>query len=277
MKYALHVFATANSIRIDELARIAEERGFESLWVPEHTHIPASMRTLSPAGTPVERHYSACLDPFVGLAAAAMATTKLKIGTGVSLVIQHDPIVLAKEIATLDLISNGRFIFGIGAGWNAEEMGNHGTEFKTRRQLLRERIQAMKEIWTKEKAEFHGKFVNFDPIWSEPKPVQKPYPPILMGGMAPAAMRAAINYCDGWIPIPGRHPDPLGAIAQFRAQAAAAGRENMPITLFWAPPDRAKLDQYEKAGVERAIFQLGPQTREELMPKIDQYTRLIGS
>ena len=204
MKYALSMFPTEYAIRIDDLARAAEERGFESLWVPEHTHIPVSRRTQFPGGTELPKEYSHTLDPFVALGAAAAVTTKLKLGTAICLVVERDPIVLAKEVASLDLLSGGRFLFGVGVGWNVEEMENHGTNPKTRRTLMRERIEAMKAIWTQEQAQYHGRFVNFDPIWSYPKPVQKPYPPILMGGQGTKALQGVVDYCDGWMPIPAR-------------------------------------------------------------------------
>src|SRR5712671_8027151 len=200
MKYGVFQFSTDYAIRIDDLAREAEARGFESLFVPEHTHIPASRKSPWPGGADLPREYWHTVDPFVGLAAAAAVTTTLRLGTGVCLVIERDPIITAKEISSLDLLSGGRFIFGVGAGWNVEEMSNHGTEFKSRRRLMRERIEAMKPIWTEEEPAYHGRFVNFDSIWCYPKPAQKPYPPIIMGGQAPAAMRAALAYCDGWMP-----------------------------------------------------------------------------
>jgi len=278
MKYAVVIFPTGYSIGIAELARAAEERGFESLWVPEHTHIPASRRTPFPGGTELPRYYWSALDPFVGLATAAAVTTKLKLATGICLVVERDPIVLAKEVATLDTLSGGRFIFGVGAGWNVEEMENHGTPFKQRRRIMRERIEAMKAIWTQQAAEYHGQFVNFDPIWAEPKPVQKPHPPILMGGQAPAALRAAIQYCDGWMPIPARtEGDAVEAVAQFRRQAEAAGRDpkTLSVTFFFAQPDRRQLERYEQAGIERAIFSLPSEGRETVLPLLDQYAQHI--
>ena len=197
MHYGVFIFPTDYSIRIDELARAAEERGFESLFVTEHTHIPTSRRSPFAGGGPLPKEYAHTLDPFIGLTAAAAVTQRLKLGTGICLVVEHDPIVLAKTIASLDLLSNGRFLFGIGAGWNAEEMEHHGTVFKTRFRLLRERILAMREIWTKEAAEFHGEFVNFDPIWSYPKPVQKPHPPVLLGGESGHTLQRIVDFCDG--------------------------------------------------------------------------------
>ena len=185
MKFGAMMFSTDYSIRPDDLARLLENRGFESMWVPEHTHIPASRSSAFPGGGDLPRDYWHTLDPFTALTAAAGATTNLKLGTGICLMIERDPITTAKEVASLDMLSNGRFIFGIGGGWNAEEMANHGTNFRRRWRVLRENILAMKALWTEEEAEFHGDFVNFDPVWAYPKPVQKPHPPIIMGGTAP--------------------------------------------------------------------------------------------
>ena len=185
MHYGVVMFPTDYAIRPDDLARATEERGFESLWVPEHTHIPVSRKSPWPGGGDLPKEYWHSHDPFVALAMAAAVTTTLKLGTGICLVIERDPITMAKEVATLDRLSNGRFIFGIGGGWNAEEMENHGTAFKTRFAVLRERMLAMKQIWTDDEPSFHGDYVNFDGIWPGPKPLQKPHPPILMGGDGP--------------------------------------------------------------------------------------------
>lgn len=277
MKYALSIFPTEYAIRIDDLARTAEERGFESLWVPEHTHIPTSRRTPFPGGTELPREYSHTLDPFVALSAAAAVTTRLKLGTAICLVVERDPIVLAKEVASLDLLSGGRFLFGVGVGWNVEEMENHGTNPKTRRTLMRERIEAMKAIWTQEQAQYHGRFVNFDPIWSYPKPVQKPYPPILMGGQGTKALKGVVEYCDGWMPIPARAKDLGPKVAELRRQFEKAGRDPkaLSITIFWGRADKESIEQYEQAGAERVIFLLPPEPADKVMPKIDEYAKLI--
>jgi probable F420-dependent oxidoreductase len=200
MHYGAFIFPTAYAIRIDELARALEERGFESLFVPEHTHIPLSRRTPFPGGGELPKEYSHTLDPFVALMAAAAVTTRLRVGTGICLLIQRDPIVTAKQVATLDLLSGGRFLFGVGAGWNADEMENHGTAFKSRFRVMRERVLAMKEIWTKDEAAFHGEFVNFDPIWCYPKPAQKPHPPVLLAGESAHTLRRVVEFGDGWFP-----------------------------------------------------------------------------
>ena len=193
MQIGLIIFPTDYSIDLVELGRQAEARGFESLWVTEHTHIPTSRLSQRDGVADLPPEYSHTLDPFVALTAVAAATEQLKLGTGVCLVTERDPIVLAKEVASLDLISRGRFLFGVGAGWNREEMENHGTDPKLRWRVLRERVLAMKEIWTKDEAEFHGQQVNFDPIWSWPKPVQRPHPPVLMGGDAPKAIEGLLE------------------------------------------------------------------------------------
>ena len=276
MHYGVFIFPTDYSIRIDELARAAEERGFESLFVTEHTHIPASRRSPFPGGGPLPKEYSHTLDPFVGLATAAAATTRLRVGTGICLVIEHDPIVLAKVVATLDLLSNGRVLFGIGGGWNAEEMENHGTAFKTRFRLMRERILAMKTIWTQDEAAFHGEFVNFESIWSYPKPVQKPHPPVLLGGESDHTLQRVVDFCDGWFPR-GRTADILARLAELRTRAARAGRDmrTISVSVFGAKTDPALLDRYAEGGVTRVIFRLPSEGREAVLPLLDQYAKLI--
>ena len=279
MLYGVAMFPTDYAIRPDEIARLLEERGFESLWFPEHSHIPASRRTPWPGGPDLPREYWHTYDPFVALTAAAAATTRLKLATGICLIIERDPIITAKEVASLDRLSNGRFIFGIGGGWNAEEMENHGTNFKRRWRLLRERILAMKEIWTKEEAEFHGKMVDFDRIWAHPKPAQQPHPPIIMGGDAPTTFDRVIEFCDGWMPILGRRDDGPSLsekIAELRRRAGEAGRdpESISVSIFGAQPDREALDKLAEAGVDRAVFMLPSAEREALLPLLDRYTEL---
>jgi probable F420-dependent oxidoreductase len=281
MLYGANMFCTDFSIRPDDLARLLEDRGFESVWFPEHTHIPASRRTPYPGGPELPREYWHSHDLFVSLTAAAIATTRLKVATGICLVIERDPIVMAKEVASLDSLSGGRFIFGIGGGWNAEEMENHGTNFKTRWRLLRERILAMKEIWTKDEAEFHGKFVDFDKIWCYPKPVQKPYPPILMGGDGATTFDRVIEFCDGWMPIGGRQqeggPSLADKISTLRERARQAGRnpDSISITIFGARPDRDALDRLEQAGVERVVFGLPSAGREVVEPAVDKIAEFV--
>jgi probable F420-dependent oxidoreductase len=274
MNYGVFQFSTDYAMRIDDLARETEARGFESLFVPEHTHIPASRKSPWPGGADLPREYWHTLDPFVALAAAAAVTTRLKMGTGICLVIERDPITLAKEVASLDHLSGGRLLFGIGGGWNAEEMANHGTAFETRFQLLRERIEAMQQIWTKEEAEYHGRFVGFDKLWSYPKPVQKPHPPILMGGAGPHARQRAVDFGGHWMPLGGRSfSEPIPAsLADLRARAEKAGRDPRAVTLsvFGVPPDEARLTALREAGASRAIFGLPAAGRDQVLPLLDQ-------
>ena len=224
MDVGVSIFLTDESAGPAQVARAAEERGFESLFLPEHTHIPASRRSPWPAGGELPREYARCVDPFVALAVAAAVTTDLKLGTGVCLVVERDPITLAKEVATLDRVSAGRFLFGIGAGWNREEMANHGTNPVTRWKLMRERVEAMIAIWTSDEAEYHGEMVDFDPIWSWPKPLQRPHPPVIVGGAGDRALEAAAEYGNGWAPINGRPDDLAARIRQGQAGASERGR-----------------------------------------------------
>jgi probable F420-dependent oxidoreductase len=277
MKFGVTMFPTDYSIAPAPLAKAVEERGFESLLFPEHTHIPTSRRTPWPGGSELPREYSHTLDPFVALTAAAAATDRLLIGTGICLVIERDPITLAKEVASLDFLSKGRFIFGIGGGWNREEMENHGTDPAQRWKLLRERVLAMKAIWTEDEAEFHGELVNFGPVWSWPKPVQKPHPPILVGGDGPHTLQRVVEYGDGWMPIPGRGKIPLSErIAELNRLAAEAGRGPIPISLFGAQPRSELLERYAEAGVDRCVFWLPPAPAGEVLPILDRYAELAG-
>jgi probable F420-dependent oxidoreductase len=277
MDLGLTIFPTDYSIGPAELARMAEERGFECLFFPEHTHIPASRRTPYPAGGELPREYSHLLDPFVALTAAATVTERLRIGTGICLIVERDPITTAKEVASLDLVSDGRFEFGIGAGWNEEEMENHGTDPGRRFGLMRERVEAMKAIWASDEAAYHGEHVDFDPIWSWPKPVQQPHPPILVGGNSDAALRRVVAFGDGWIPNPETRlsalPERIDALQRL---AEEAGRDRIPVTFYGLKPDRDSLRRYEEAGVDRGIFYLPPASREEVEPAIDFYAQLGG-
>ncbi len=278
MKFGITMSPTDYTIGPAELARAVEERGFESLLFPEHTHIPTSRRTPWPGGAELPRYYSQTLDPFVALGPAAAATERLRIGTGICLVIERDPITLAKEVASVDFISGGRFLFGIGGGWNLEEMENHGTNPAQRWKLLRERVQAMKAIWAEDEAEFHGEFVNFDPIWSWPKPVQKPHPPILVGGDGPHVLQRVVEYGDGWMPIPGRSQTPLPErIAELNRLAAEAGRGPIPVSVYGTQPLPEVIQQYAEAGVERCIFWLPAAPAEEALPFLDRWAELAAT
>jgi probable F420-dependent oxidoreductase len=278
MKYGIFTFPTEYSIRVDQLARAVEERGFESLWLPEHTHIPVQRRSPYPEGGPLPKDYLHIADPFVGLAAAAAVTRKIKLGTAVCLVVEHDPIVLAKKAASLDFLCGGRFIFGIGIGWNAEEMENHGTVFKTRYQLLRERIEAIKRIWCNDQPEYHGRFVNFDRIQSFPKPVHKPHPPIFFGGDTPLARQRVVDNYDGWIPTIMRTADFLAGIEHIRNLAYERGRNprSIEICIVWPRPDRKILDRYEAAGVDRVMLGLPSEGADAVLCRLDDCVKLAG-
>jgi probable F420-dependent oxidoreductase len=278
MQIGAFIFPTEYSIRIDELARALEERGFESLFVTEHTHIPASRRTPWPGGGTLPKEYAHTLDPFIGLMAAAAATSRLRVGTGICLVIEHDPIVLAKVVASLDLLSNGRVLFGVGAGWNAEEMEHHGTAFPTRFRVMRERIQAMKAIWTQDEAEFHGEFVNFDRLWSYPKPVQRPHPPVILGGGGRHTLRRVVEFCDGWFPQGRRGADAvLAELEELRAEARRAGRDpkTISVSVFGGKADAATVERYREAGIDRVVVPLPSEGRERVLPLLDQHAALL--
>jgi probable F420-dependent oxidoreductase len=278
MDIGICMFNTDYAIRIEELARAAEERGFESLWVPEHTHIPASRRTAFPGGGELPKEYSHTLDPFVALTAAAMVTTRLKVGTGICLLIERDTILTAKEVASVDFVSNGRFLFGLGGGWNIEEMENHGTDPKTRFKRLREQILAMKEIWTKDAAQFHGQHVSFDPIWSWPKPVQKPHPPVLLGGESSHTLQRVVEVADGWFPR-ARNIDRLFAgVEELEQRAAKAGRDmkSISVSVFGVGGDAAVLDRLRKApAITRAILRVPSEPRDKVLPLLDQFAKLL--
>jgi len=277
MHIGVCIFATDYAIRIDELAREVEARGFESLFVPEHTHIPVSRRTPFPGGGELPREYSHTFDPFVSLMAAAAVTTTLRVGTGICLIIERDTITTAKAVASLDALSGGRFEFGIGGGWNAEEMEHHGTVYKTRFKRLEEQVRAMTEIWTKDEAEFHGQHVTFDKIWSWPKPAQRPRPPVLLGGESAHTLQRVVDFCDGWFPR-GRAPEIiLPALKDLGERAAKAGRDMKTIStsIFGAKPEAGALETYAQAGVTRAILRLPPAGRETVLPLLDEWTKLL--
>ena len=272
MKFGIAIFPTDYAISMAELAPAIEERGYESLWVAEHTHIPAGRQTPHPSGGPLPKEYWHTLDPFVALTQAAAMTRTLRLGTGICLLIQRDPIITAKEVASLDQVSGGRFLFGIGAGWNREEIADHGTRFEARWQLLRERVEAMKEIWTTEESEYHGKLVDFDPLWSWPKPVQKPHPPVILGGNGPRTLRRVVRYCEGWMPNRG---DYLARIPELRQMAAEAGRPPIPVTAYPGKADAAAIELHIEAGVERSIYYLPAGGRDAAMRRLDELTDAV--
>jgi probable F420-dependent oxidoreductase len=274
MQFGVTMFPADYAMRPTDLGRAAEERGFESLFLPEHTHIPVQRETpwsgrTTPGDPP--REYVHTLDPFVAFGAIAAVTSRIKLGTGICLVIQRDPIVLAKEVASIDQLSGGRFLFGVGAGWLREEIANHGTDPRTRWRLFGERMRAMESIWSQDEAEFHGRYVNFDPIWSWPKPVQQPRPPVLLGGDVPTAMQRVVEYADEWMPHPDRGEVPLRErIRQFHALCESAGREPLPVTVYGTPTDQRAVESYIEAGVSRCVFRLPPASADEVLPALDR-------
>ena len=276
MRVGVLYFPTDYGIDIRELARAAEERGFDSLFLPEHTHIPRSRRTPFPGGGDLPKAYSHTHDPFVALSFAAAATRKILLGTGICLIPQRDPIVTAKCVASLDQLSNGRFVFGIGGGWNVDEMENHGARYETRFKLMRERILAMKALWTEQEAAFHGEMVNFDAVWLYPKPMQQPHPPILLGGSSDYTLKRVVEFCNGWFPIARPGFKPREAIGRLRRVASAAGRDfsTLTISVFGAPADNAALTEYRDAGIHRAVLPIPDLTRDEIMGLLDKYSPL---
>jgi probable F420-dependent oxidoreductase len=272
------MFFTDYSITAPDLARALEERGFESLWAPEHSHIPVATKSSFPLWDAIPKKYYDVMDPFVSLTAAAVVTTTLKLGTGICLVMQRDPIQTAKLVASIDQVSGGRFIFGVGNGWNAEEMADHGTAYKTRNKLARERIAAMQQMWTQSKAEYHGEMVDFPPMMMWPKPVQKPYPPILVGGAWPYAARRAVAYGDGWIPhaaLPP-HDDVTDFLPEFHQMARDAGRDpaELPMTVWGAKPERGQFEQRRDRGVARVVISLDSEPADVILPQLDMWAEL---
>ena len=279
MKIGISMFVTDSSITPGELGAAVEARGFESLWMPEHTHIPISRKSPWGGGPVLPDHYKQTLEPFMSLTAAAMTTKRIKLATGICLVVERDPIHTAKQVASIDYLSGGRFIFGIGGGWNAEEMASHGTDFKTRFSLMRERVEAMKAIWTNDVAEYHGQFVDFEPMWCWPKPVQKPYPPILLGGAFPFGARRAIEYGDGWMPIGGRDQDPLEIGRRFRQMVAESGRDpaSVPMSVYGPRHEIDQLRALRDAGMDRAVLAIATAPRDATLKKLDELAELVAA
>ncbi len=279
MKIGAAMFFTDYSMTPMALGKALEERGFDSLWAPEHSHIPASRASAFPSGGELPKKYYDAMDPFVTLTAAACATTTLLVGTGICLVPQRDPIQTAKLVASLDQVSNGRFLFGVGNGWNADEMANHGTDFTTRHKLARERIEAMQAIWTQSRAEYHGEMVNFDPIMAWPKPVQKPHPPIIVGGAFPYGPRRAIRYGNGWMPHRTRpnYTDVAEFVPQFRDMVVQAGRDpaDVPVTIWGAREDFSLLERDRALGVVRLVVSLDSARDDAILPELDRWAALI--
>jgi len=279
MKFGASMFFTDYSMTPAALAIALEQRGFDILWAPEHSHIPLSRKTPFVLGGELPKRYYDVMDPFVTLTAAAMATKTLKVGTGVCLIAQRDPIQTAKLVASIDQVSGGRFVFGVGNGWNRDEMENHGTAFATRHKLARERIEAMKAIWTQSKAEFHGELVNFAPMMTWPKPVQTPHPPILVGGAFPYSARRAIRYGDGWMPqVTSASPAPLTQlIPRFRQMAREAGRDpaGFDISIGGQAEDVEVIKQYRDLAVTRVSVSLPSDNADTVLPVLDRWVAIM--
>ena len=276
MDIGAYFFPTAYSIDVVELATELEQRGFESLLVPEHTHIPASRKTAWPGGGDLPKEYYHTYDPFVALSFVAAATKTLKIGTGICLIPQRDPIATAKCVASLDHLSKGRFIFGIGGGWNVDEMENHGAQYSSRFKLLKENILAMKQFWTEEKGEFHGEFVDFDPAFSWPKPAQRPHPPIILGGETDYTLKRVVDFCDGWLPRP--RADIVDGMTRLRRVAEEGERDlsSISVSVFGAPPEKEKLQSYDELGIHRALLRIPTEDRDTCFKLLDSYMPLLG-
>ena len=276
MDIGVYFFSTAYSIGIEELARELEQRGFESMLIPEHTHIPVSRKTPWPGGGDLPKEYYHTYDPFVALSFAAAATKSLKQGTGICLLHKRDPIVTSKSVASLDQLSGGRVILGVGGGWNVDEMENHGAEYSSRFKLLRENILAMKQLWEEEQAEFHGEFVDFDPAFCWPKPTQNPHPPIILGGETDYTLRRVVEFCDGWLPRP--RADIEDGMERLRRIADEENRDldTISVTVFGAPPKPEKLARYSEIGVHRALLQIPTEDRDTCLRVLDSYTPLLG-
>ena len=279
LKFGTSMFFTDYSMAPGELGQALEQRGFEFVWAPEHSHIPLSRKTAFPGGGDVPKRYYDAMDPFVTLTAAAAATKKLMVGTGVCLIAQRDPIQTAKLVASIDTVSGGRFLFGIGNGWNQDELEDHGVRFADRHKVARERVEAMKVIWTKSKAEYHGEFVNFDPMMTWPKCVQKPHVPVIVGGAFPYSARRAIRYGEGWIPQAGRGGtgEIADMIPEFRKMATEAGRDpnSIEITVWFPKQEPDLMKRYADLGVARVVFNLDSDKADKVLPVVDTLAGLM--
>ncbi len=277
MQIGITMFATDRSIGVPELARAAEERGFSSLFLPEHTHIPTRRRTPWPGGGELPEEYRRSVDPFVVLGAAAAVTDRIRLGTGICLVAQREPIVTAKAVATLDMVSGGRFNFGVGYGWNRDEMESHGVDPSQRRAVVREKVRAMQALWRDDEASYRGDHVTLDPSWSWPKPVQRPGPPVLIGGGAGATLFAHVaEFGDGWIPIGGGGV--REALPELRRAVQEAGRDPSAVRVvpFGTLPDRGKLDHYASLGITEVVANVPSGTESEVLPVLDAMVPLMG-
>ena len=276
MKFGVAIFPTPEVQQPGEIARMAEERGFECLLFPEHTHIPAGRESPWPGGAELPGWYSRTLDPFVACTAAAAATERLLIGTGICLVIERDPIITAKDVASVDYVSGGRFLFGVGAGWNVEEMRNHGTDASRRFGVMRERIEAMKAIWTEDEASYAGKYVNFERIWSWPKPVQEPHPPVMVGGNGARVLDRVLEFGDEWMPNRMSDEDLAARIAELNSRALEAGRGRIPVTVVGLPADAARIEGLARVGVDRIVFWLPQESADAVEEGFGRYLSAIN-
>jgi len=277
-RIGVNIFPTDYAIQPVELARAVEERGFESLFVCEHTHIPTSRISPWPGGGDLPLEYAHTHDPFIALTAAAVATERIKLGTAICLVPEHDPINLAKETASLDVISGGRVVLGIGAGWNKEEMSDHGVDFNDRWKVTRERILALRQLWNAEEAEYHGDFVDIDSTWCYPKPVQEGGIPVLLGAVSDWAAERVVDYCDGWLPNAKFGHERIRQVQEeIRAASDRTGRsyDDLEQTIFWPAADEAELTYYFEQGFDRAVFALPAGPPEEVLPLLDEQAKLL--
>jgi probable F420-dependent oxidoreductase len=276
MKFGLAIFPTDRTVPPGELGPMVEERGFDSLLFPEHTHIPTSRATPYPAGGDLPSDYWHTMDPFVASTAAAASTRNLLVGTGICLLAQRDPITTAKEVASVDYVSGGRFLFGVGAGWTVEEMANHGTDASTRFGLLQDRVEAMRAIWTQDAAEYHGRYVDFDPLWSWPKPAQRPHPPILLGGDGPRVFDRVLAFADEWLPNFFGNPQRMARrVSELRRRGREEQDRDIAVTVQVAPTEPAELAVLEEAGVHRCAWYLPPRDRDRVERALDRYVAVV--
>lgn len=281
MEVGVSYVPTVTAISPPQLARAVEERGLEALFVPEHTHVPVHESEPWPAQAFAEQ-YRNMFDNMIALTTAAAVTIRIKVGTSICLVTEHDPIVLAKQVASLDVLSGGRFVFGVGSGGRIEEMENHGVAYKNRWKVFRKRIEAMKQIWTNDEAEYHGEFVNFDPIRCPPRPVQQPHPPILLGAIASRSLDRVVDYCDGWLPQRVPLETFKTMLDDLRRRAEAKGRDPKTIRVtahrfVWdkIEPEKAALEQYESEGVERVLYRIPSETADQTLPRLDELAGIL--
>lgn len=277
MQIGLFPFLTDYSMPVDQLAIAAEERGFDSIWVPEHTHIPANRRTDYPGGGELPKEYSHTLDPFVALAMAAGVTKNLKLATGICLLIEHQALTIAKTVATLDHLSGGRVMLGLGAGWNREEMENHGTQYSSRFRKLEEQMAALREIWTNDEATFHGEFENFDSVWSWPKPVQQPHPPLILGGETDHTLKRIVRLGDGWLPRAMNPERVIAGMEKLQRFAEEAGRDpaTISVSVFAPPPKDDVINRFRETAAERVILMIPPQDADATLRRLDRYATWV--